>query len=203
MQKSTLDVHEVAMLALKKVGKVYFFFDKDGIYQKTENPNKLQNVYSRKDGSKYFDFPSKLTDNQRKMRKALSNFHLGGTLEEFQTLYDNTILENHPKPEGLDRFITKIGKPKITRETDNQNLKTCDFIKVPVYVMTEWETNRFEYIKKHSKKIKKRVVEKIEKSNVLKEYGGISVNFFKLTSATFSEKRNMIIFIFEVKDFKN
>ena len=44
-------------------------------------------------------------------KKAISKLKVGDTIEKLEEYLEEVKLEKHNKPEGLDRFITKINKP--------------------------------------------------------------------------------------------
>ena len=103
----------------------------------------------------------------------------------------------HDKPQGLDRFIVKILKPIIQREPENNNLNTFDIIKVQIDIISQWDTDRMQYIKDNKQEIVHRAVEKISHDNKFKKYG-VSVNILALTKIM-RINSNMIELIFELK----
>lgn len=136
--------------------------------------------------------------SQRIVSRAITSLKEGDTISKFFE-YLETIEPNPRKelPTGLDRFITRICPINIQREYGNKNTKTFDFIYVDVCIISEWETDRKQYIKENMPKIKERVVAKIEGSKNFQRYG-IPINFLKLTSITLT-RDDVLHFIFELK----
>lgn len=130
--------------------------------------------------------------------RAITSLKEGDTISKFFEYLET--LEPNPRkelPTGLDRFITRICPISIQREYGNKNTKTFDFIYVDVCIISEWETDRKQYIKENMPKIKERVAAKIEGSKNFQRYG-IPINFLKITSITLT-RDDVLHFIFELK----
>ena len=103
----------------------------------------------------------------------------------------------HDKPEGLDRFIVKILKPIILRVPENNNPNSFDIIKVQMDIISQWNTDRTQYIKENKKEIVRRAVEKIAQDKGFIKLG-VNVNVLALTKML-RLNDNMIELIFELK----
>lgn len=97
----------------------------------------------------------------------------------------------------LERFITKIDRPIMERDTDNLNVKTFDFVRVHMYTLT-YEENPLNLIKKYRKDILAMALEQIEKSKRFKHYG-LPINFLKLDHFTYCDNQKMIELLFTLK----
>lgn len=190
-------------------GKIYYF-DESGIYRSVLLSEvysiKLDNLsYLRPNGEifSYWLFIDDLfyVDDIRLVIKAISMLKEGDTIEKFKTYLDTVELENHSRPSGLDRFITKIERPEFERIPTNPNKNTFDYIFVEVNIVQEWEGDRLTYIKKHKKQIFEMVLKKVQESKRFKKYG-IPINFLKFTRVTL--KRNSVLeFVLELKVINN
>lgn len=98
----------------------------------------------------------------------------------------------------LERFITKIDRPIIERDTDNLNAKTFDFVRVHMYTLTYEEDDPLKLIKKYRKDILAMALEQIEKSKRFKHYG-LPINFLKLDHFTYCDNQKMIELLFTLK----
>lgn len=88
----SLELEDVANVALKKCNDEYYFFGEDGIYKKAIEKDAvkiLKNVYPRKDGTIYHDWHPNygycISDSitVRSINRALIGFPIGATFEEF------------------------------------------------------------------------------------------------------------------------
>lgn len=87
----------------------------------------------------------------------------------------------HPRPEGLDRFVTKIDNPTFIRVPENTSKQTFDIIKIFVNTCTEWESNREEYLRSHLNDIYNMVLDKLANSRSYQKYE-VPVGCLALTS---------------------
>lgn len=194
----TLELKDVANMALRKCKGMYYYFDSEGVYQSLDEKEAvklLKNVHAREDDSTFFILILPEL-NILKLQKALSTFPVGANFSQFKNKYWETQLDIRIKPEGLDRFITKIGKPIFGRKPENPKNDTFDYISVDVFVVSQWESDILKYIKANRKEIFKRALAKIEEP--IKKYG-IPVNFLFISDATYSKRLNLIKLVFELK----
>lgn len=133
-------------------------------------------------------------------KKILHQMKEGDDFERLKYLAENTFIERREdcKPKGVDRFITKIEKPIIERETGNLNKNTFDFITVECHILKEehCDGNRSEYIRIHRKEIDGKVLEVINNSRSFLKYG-VPVNILKLNNLELV--RDSLIYRFGVK----
>lgn len=190
---------------LRAIREKGYYFNSEGVYCS----DSLKNLYNRgmrgiiqTYDDKYRAYstykPEFNNVSQRIVSRAITTLEEGDTISKFFEYLET--LEPKPRqelPTGLDRFITRICPIRIQREYGNKNTKTFDFIYVDVCIISEWETDRKQYIKENMPEIKKRVVTKIEESKQFKRYG-IPINFLKLTSITLT-RDDVLHFIFELK----
>lgn len=190
---------------VRKRGDTVYFFDSAGVYQSMpvsdlENSN-ITNYLFQDDGRVYYlDIrPSEIGyDNGNKMKKAICQMKIGETIEQLEEYLSNVQLKKHPKPTGIDRFVTSVDKPIFVRSNDNPNENTFDYIYVDVNIIPEWHQNKKKYILEHMDEIKEKVVSRIEKDAVFKRYG-IPINFLKAARITLSKSKNFLQFVFELK----
>lgn len=97
----------------------------------------------------------------------------------------------------LERFITKIDRPTMERDTDNLNTKTFDFIRVHMYTLAYGE-NPIDIIKKYRKDILTMALDRIEETKRFQRYG-VPINFLKLDRFTYCENQKMIELLFTLK----
>lgn len=197
-------INAIKNLVLRKFnGDVYYFNDK-GIYSKVkiEEAKKMafSNLIFREDGTCFIDntcFWMYIKPNQRLTTMAITKLEIGDTIEEFEEKIKSVKIKTHIKPEGLERFITKINKPIFGKYPENLNKDTFDYIYMDLCIVHEWDENRKEYIKKHIKKIEQKVLSKLEKDRKFKSYG-VPLNFLKISRITL-KKDDVIQFVLEMK----
>ena len=190
---------------LRKKGNTIYYFDSDGVYQSMpvsdlKNSN-ISNYFFREDGSMYYleIRPREIGyDNGNKLRKAICKMKIGDTIEELENYLSNIQLVKHPKPTGIERFVTRVDKPIFVRSNDNSNLKTFDYIYVDVNLISQWNQSKKEYIQEHITEIEEKVISKMEKDAEFKSYG-ISINFLKTSRITLLKSKNVLQFVFELK----
>lgn len=194
----TLELKDVVNLALYTQKAEYYFFGEDGVYKKISEKDAvkiLPNVH-RIYGTTNLYLPS-YTFNKAILHNVLKEFPLGSTFEQFRQKYFKVKLNNkHLKPNGLDRFITKIDRPFFCRKPENCKRNTFDYISVDVFVVSQWESDIRKYISENKEEIFRRALAKIEQP--IKKYG-IPTNFLCISNATYSQRLNLIRLVFELK----
>ena len=109
-------------------------------------------------------------ENQTILRMAIARLKEGDTIDTFYNYLKTVKPVKHPKPEGLDRFLSKFEKPVFIRKPENENLKTFDYIHLDISVLHEWETDRIQYISDNISEIKKRVINYLSNSKSYQKY---------------------------------
>lgn len=202
-RKMVADLKNFVNQAVRSCAGNYYYFDENGIYRsikKEEAIDVLNNIYVRLDGSTYYieDMHILYNMDANILRMAAKRLQVGETFEKFKELYETIEMQHHDMPQGLDRFITRIGLPEFIKSPEYKDRDVFDYIYVDVYIVTEWETDIKEYIIEHQKEIKRRVLDKIQKSKTFQKYG-VSMNFLKLSYSTYSRRQHLIRFVFEFK----
>lgn len=184
----------------KTAGKVYYF-DSEGVYrcipekQAKENGVTLhyfwRNPYNMKNMICGIH-------NLTLVSKAIARVKVGETLEDFDRYLSSMKLERHQKPEGVERFVTKVCKPTFSRVPENLDAKTFDYVLVEVNVVQRWEEDRISYIQKNKKQIQQMVLSRLENSKDFQSYG-VPINFLKLTRMTL-RRDSVLEFLFELKE---
>lgn len=184
-------------------GNIYYFNDK-GIYCKVTvdeaKKMKFTNLNIREDDTIWIDYSflkSYIYYNMVIAKKAITTLKVGDTIESLEEKIKNTKIDTHPKAEGLDRFITKIEKPRFGREPENDNKKTFDYIYIDLYIVHEWSEDKKKYIKEHITEIQQRMVDKLETNSEFKSYG-VPINFLRISKVTLKND-DVIQFILELK----
>lgn len=199
-------LEKIANIAIRsRKGNVYFF-DKEGIYRKvTANEAiemRLRHIYTRENGGVCIDlveFARYIPNvtNQTLINKAICKLVPGDEIEKFEEYLQIVEINSNDKPQGLDRFITKIQKPYFMRNPENINKNTFDYIEINVNIVSEWEEDRKEYIRKHREEIWQRVISKLKESKEFQRYG-VPVNFLKARITI--TKSSILKFTFELKN---
>ncbi len=137
-------------------------------------------------------------DNVAIRKKAITQMQLGDTEETFGNLVRNVNFKKRDLPQGIDRFITRVGKPEFFCTPENPNKDTTfDFIHVYVDVVVNWD-NKMEYIKSNLGEIKEKVLKKIGNDRRFKSFK-VPVNILKLSEVTMRNKTSELKFVFEIK----
>lgn len=123
----------------------------------------------------------------------------GDTIDRFKEVIKTVKLANRQiKERGVvDNVVTRISIPDVYRSTDNPTNRTFDYVRVECNLRTTFEGDRKQYIREHIKEITKAVLDKVSTNGHYKAYG-VPVNFLKV--ANVSILRDMLIYIFELKD---
>lgn len=143
--------------------------------------------------------------NKAYFKAAISKLSVGDNWDKLIEIYNHIEYKQKEKPQGLNRFITKINRPIFERFPENNNLMTFDIIRVDINTVTTYIPEIMnglsfsQYIKKHSKKIKTLALHKIQESLQFQSYG-IPITVLKLESAIYHHNLSMIEFIFTLKN---
>lgn len=143
--------------------------------------------------------------NKAYLRTAISKLSVGDNWDKLIEIYNHIEYKQKEKPQGLNRFITKINHPIFERFPENNNLMTFDMIRVDINTVTTYIPEIMnglsfsQYIKKHSKKIKTLALYKIQESLQFQSYR-IPITVLKLKSAIYHHNLSMIEFIFTLKN---
>ena len=207
MRELKINLQDVINHALRRYKGEYYYFDENGIYRSIpakEAKKILDNVYERIDGSTFYIINSLIYLNvdMNVLTSSLAMLKLGESFDEFKEIYQKLEFKHHEKPNGLDRFITKIDSPRFVKMPENQELDVFDFIHIDVFVVTKWESDIYKYILENQKEIISRVLETIKTDKSFKKYS-VPINFLKLAKVTYSKSQNLIRFVFELKEVRN
>lgn len=197
--------NKVIRLRSKKVG----YFDGDGVFREVSEEKAISmnfpelavfdsgRLYLRK----WFTYSTPLKDeNGRVLQMSIALLKEGDTIDDLYHYLNTLKPKKHALPEGLDRFMAKMGKPEFVRETGNRNMKSFDFIYLDVFIVHTWETDRIQYIKDNLPEIKERVIEHLQKYKSFQKYG-VPVGFLKITNITLTHD-DALHFVFELKEIK-
>lgn len=187
---------DITNYILRKRGNTVYYFDEKGIYKSIPieevKDSNLKGWMIRDDGSFCL-----LRCWSIRIKKAACYLKENDTIEDFDKYLSEVQLEDNPKPQGIDRFITKIEKPIFRRVIENNKKNTFDFIYLDINIVTQWHESKSEYIKNNMEEIKQRAIKKIEESKAFKKYD-IPINFLRITKV--SLKNDVIEFLFELKE---
>lgn len=189
---------------LRKAGGYAYYFDEEGVYRKVtiEEVAKLNllNVHMLGKGDFWYDeykIRILICENYIVSVKTICKLKEGDTLDKLAYYIENTKIESHKKAEGLDRFITRIERPRFERVPENTNKNTFDFIYIDVNIVSTWEEDRKQYIKNNMDKIYKRITQKLESSKTFNKYG-VTTNFLKIARVTLKND-SVLQFVLELK----
>lgn len=198
------NLEKIKKNVLRKAGGYVYYFDEEGIYRKVpigevEKLN-LLNVHIFEEGDFWYDqydIRKLICENFNIAIKAICKLKEGDILDKLAYYIENTKIESHKKPEGLDRFITRIETPRFERVPENTNKNTFDFIYIDVNIVSTWEEDRKQYIKNNMDKIYKRITQKLESSKTFNKYG-VTTNFLKIARVTLKND-SVLQFVLELK----
>lgn len=197
---------DITNQVIRKIGDKIFYFDSEGVYKSTSMKEAinmgLSNLHKRYDDSYWVDFNHyqvKILKNGNIISKTVTKLKEGDDLEKFEEYLSQTTLESHEKPQGLDRFITKIEEPMFYRVPENPKENTFDFIFIELNIISQWDTDKMKYIKEHKKEIDKMVVKKLKSNKQFQKYG-ISTNFLRLFKVELMNKQMVLRYTFELKE---
>ena len=202
-------IGDITNKVIRMRDKSIYYFDNQGVYRSVPlakaRSMQLQNIDKLwYDGSYNVNVIRELQDKNLKINnvtlllKVIAMLKEGDTIETFDEYLATTNIEKHEKPSELDRFITKIEKPKFVREPSNQNPNTFDFIYTDVNIIQEWSEDRLTYIQKHKKQIFKMLLEQLEKNKSFQKFG-VPINFLKVSRITL-RRDSVLEFVLELKE---
>lgn len=202
--------YNLTNVVLRKLRNEVYYFDENGIYRcspideinDTVKMN-LFNIFGTTCWDRFANYTLIFGNlNQRSLEEIINNLNEGDSIKKFyeQLSTVKTIKGSERRPQGVERFITKIKKPMFIKEPENYRKNSFDFIFIEANIITNWEKDRMQYIKENKDKIIDMVISKLEKNISFKKYG-IPINFLKLSKITVSLKYNYIQFVFELKKF--
>lgn len=199
------NIDEIKKYILRQAkGNIYYFND-NGIYCKitVDEAKKMRfsNLNIREDETiwiDYFFLGLYIHPNLVIAKKAITNLKVGDTIENFKEKIKNTKLDTHHKPEGLDRFITKIEKPYFVKKPENCDKNIFDYIYIDLCIVHEWNEDKREYIKEHMKGIKNMMIDKLEADTTFKRFG-VPINFLRISRLTL-KNNDVLQFVLELKE---
>lgn len=133
-------------------------------------------------------------------RRAFGKMKPGDTIENLKE-YCNSDVEyaKKTKREGVQRFITKVQKPKFVCEHGNQNKDNAyDYISVDVNIISEWKTDKETYIKEHVREIGKAILEEVATKKLFLEYEIPAFEQLQIKDVTLNEEINVLYYTFKV-----
>lgn len=201
--------YNLTNVVLRKVKDEVYYFDEQGVYRRTliNEINEtvkmnLFNIFGDIRWDKFTNYSLIFGNlNKRSIDEIIGKLNEGDSIETFyEQLSTVKTTKRISMPQGIERFITKIGKPMFIREPENDRKNSFDFISIEANIVANWEQDRMQYIKENKDKIIDMVISKLEKDRSFKRYG-IPINFLKLSKITLRSKCNYIQFVFELKKF--
>lgn len=194
----------LANYVLKEKNYTSYFFNKHGIFsslpsEKTKPPV-FRNVTSNGTCLGFTPNIWDSTSSRRRINLILGQLNVGDSFEKLSELVfnpNNTGFK--PKPQGIDRFITKISKPDIYRSADNTNKNTFDFIGIEVFFLSTIDKKTAKsYIKEHLSEIFNKIIQVLKSSKKFENYG-VPINFLKC-SYKIDYTTSSIHFLFSLKE---
>ncbi len=192
------DISEIWGIPVRRYQNQVYVFDKQGLCQ-ILSVDDYKKEYA--DRIKEFDIDSNLewgyytindwklfSEMERRQSQAIREagryLKEGDTLDEYfgyieecsKKIQERRRLTNkwghyYPRPEGLDRFITKIERPNFIRFPENDRKNTFDIIKIIVNTCTEWDGGVDEYFRENIDAIYGVVLDKLKNSKSFQKYG--------------------------------
>lgn len=199
-----LDVEKIPFIpysALNYSENALKYFDWDGILHETSISNMTQEnllrgvVLFETGGGFVSHLPMSTGNGEKLFAKAVNQLKVGDTFQHFLEICKETRYEIHHY-DRLDRFIAKIKRPTVERETDNLNRNAFDFVRIQV-CLNDLDGNIRKDIKTHKHIIFEKALNKIRQDPRYKKYG-VPVEYLKLTKATLT-KDNTLELLFELK----
>ena len=143
------------------------------------------------------------SNNLHYIRQVLKKMKPGDNYEKFLDECSKFSYETMNKlhMSELERFIARIDRISIERETDNFNKNTFDFIRVQVYLneLDDIKESVKEKVQKNLFDITNMVLDKINNNNYFKKYN-VPIEFLKVSKITLT-KDLRLEFLFELKEF--
>ena len=194
---------------------IYYFFDINGIYQKSINDerglwrpncNKYLDLHEIWKVPSYDILEPPYNNAQRLCQMVLSSYMKPGmTIKDFERLlnehkYDAYSNNGAPANDiicyGIERDITKVEKP-IYRNSNGNTKKSFDYILVDMNIRVGIEDKR-DFIIHNKKALIHKAVERIKNDRSFKKYN-VPIGVLKL-SKIYRIEEATIEFIFELKD---
>ena len=190
---------------LRRARGYAYFFNEEGIYCRIPVSEVAEadflNVHMfPEEGDFWFEkfyITNLICDNANLALKIICRLKEGDTLEKLRYYIKNTKLRTEEKMEDMERFITKIEKPRFLRTPENPNENTFDFIYVDANIVTEWKEDRKQYLASNMDKIIKKVVKKLTNDSTFKKYE-VPINFLKVSRITLKND-SVLQFVLELK----
>lgn len=192
----------------------YYFFNSKGIYSCLEEKEMLKSgVYVKIEKSKKWKGYCYCEYRIGELRKYLKNKYscdifakafrklkIGDRLEMLDEYCNEVIKEKERnKLTPLCRFVTRIYKPDFVCIPENQHKDTTfDYIHVDVNLVTQWDTDKREFIKENAREINKMVLESIKNNRSFKKYG-VPVNVLTIAKITLKKDLNSLHYVFQLK----
>ena len=141
-------------------------------------------------------------DDLNVLKCALCKIKIGDTIEELKKCCKNITLGNKKETKEIERFITRIDRPKFICIPENPNKDTTfDYIHIDVNVRMQWEEDKRIYIEKHKKEISQLVLRKIESNIIFQKYK-VPINCLKISKIIWRNSLNTLHYILELKNIK-
>ena len=88
----------------------------------------------------------------------------------------------HHKDDNMcvERFITRIGKPKFEKNNDNKDAREYSTIKLEMYIIHDWP-NKKEYLRNNFTDIKSLAINKLKSSAWFNKFG-LNITSYKISS---------------------
>ena len=176
---SELKNYQLANILFRLTSKDGYYFNTDGIYCSVPYDEILNNrFFNVKVGfNNNIKFMNPLytlrnfeifeTSNFNIFKKAICNLPLGSTIDDFEKLVNNTVLESRAPLSDLERFVTKIEQPIIIKSPESPN-GTFDYIRVHININTNWPEKK-KYFITHKEEITEMILDKLQKNKSFKK----------------------------------
>lgn len=186
---------------LKEKDNISYFFNEHGIVSSLPSKDTVSSFFRKigslgSIGSNYIYMPKIWNTNTSHLKYVISQLKEGDSFDDMCKLipYSGPNL-----PRGIDRFITRINKPDIYRETDNTKKNTFDFISIEVFFLSTMEKKSAKnYIEKHINEIFNKVKQKLCSEKKFIKYG-VPINFLNC-SYKIDYTTSSIHFMFSLKE---
>ena len=185
----------------------YYFFNDEGIYSCLDRKSMLKSgIRAQRYKKKYLavniDKLIKLLGKEYDryfLKEALLKMKIGDKLEKLENCYNEVLKEDERFSNSVERFVTLIEKPDFVCVPENPKKSTTfDYIHVDINLVTEWETDKKEFINKNIEKITAMVLESIANNGKFKRYG-VPINILKIAGITLRNDLNSMHYVFEIK----
>ncbi len=189
----------------------YYFFNSNGIYSCLDEKNVLKSGIRVKVYTQHYDYKcralslnvfGKFSGKEYELdllRKAFDKLKIGDKLEKVDEYYNEALKEKSKFLISVERFVTRIESPDFVRLPENSKETTFDYIHVDVNIVTQWDSDKIEFIKRNLQGITKMVFKSIENNRRFKKYG-VPINFLSLSKVTVRSDLNSLHYVFELKE---